>query len=134
MGMKVDHIGVAVPDLEGALDVWRDVLALEVEDIEVVPDQKVKVAKLRAGESVIELLEPTEEDSPVGRFLARSGGGIHHICLEVEDLEAALEAFAAKGLRLVDEKPRIGAGGHRIAFVHPKTMGGVLLELTEAPR
>ncbi len=134
MGMKVDHIGVAVPDLEGALDVWRDVLALEVEDIEVVPDQKVKVAKLRAGESVIELLEPTEEDSPVGRFLARSGGGIHHICLEVEDLEVALEAFAAKGLRLVDEKPRIGAGGHRIAFVHPKTMGGVLLELTEAPR
>jgi len=134
VGMKVDHIGVAVPDLEGALDVWRDVLALEVEDIEVVPDQKVKVAKLRAGESVIELLEPTEEDSPVGRFLARSGGGIHHICLEVEDLEVALEAFAAKGLRLVDEKPRIGAGGHRIAFVHPKTMGGVLLELTEAPR
>jgi len=134
VGTKVDHIGVAVPDLERALGVWRDVLGLELQDIEVVPDQKVKVAKLRAGESVIELLEPTEEDSPVGRFLVRSGGGIHHICLEVEDLEAALEAFAAKGLRLIDEKPRCGAGGHRIAFVHPKSMGGVLLELTEAPR
>ncbi len=134
MGTKVDHIGVAVPDLEKALAVWRDVLALEVREIETVEDQKVKVAKLTAGDTVIELLEPTEEDSPVGRFLARSGGGIHHICLEVADIEHALDAFAAKGLRLVDERPRVGAGGRRIAFVHPKSMGGVLLELTEAPR
>lgn len=128
---KVDHIGIAVPDLEAALAVYRDVLGLEFCGYETVAEQKVKVAKLKGGDDTIELLEPTEEDSPIGKFLKKRGPGIHHVCLAVDDIEATLERFKSKGLRLIDESPRIGAGGCRIAFVHPASTGGVLIELSE---
>ena len=128
---KVDHIGIAVPDLEAALATYRDVLGLDFKGYETVEEQKVRVAKLKGGDDTIELLEPTEDDSPIGRFLAKRGPGIHHICLAVDDIEATLARFKEKGLRLIDEEPKIGAGGHRIAFVHPASAGGVLIELSE---
>ncbi|MFT7616716.1 MAG: methylmalonyl-CoA/ethylmalonyl-CoA epimerase [Planctomycetota bacterium] len=128
---KVDHIGIAVPNLEEALSVYRDVLGLEFCGFETVVEQKVRVAKLKGGNDTIELLEPTEDDSPIGNFLKKRGPGIHHVCLAVDNIEETLERFKAKGLRLIDETPRIGAGGCRIAFVHPKSTGGVLIELSE---
>ena len=128
---KVDHIGIAVPNLEEALQTYRDVLGLELEEFETVEEQKVRVAKLKGGPDTIELLEPTEPDSPIGKFLEKRGGGIHHICLAVDDIDATLTRFKEKGLRLIDETPKIGAGGCRIAFVHPKSSGGVLIELSE---
>ena len=131
---NVDHIGIAVSDLEAAVEIYRDLLGLELQGEEIVPDQKVRVAKLTAGDDTIELLEATEEDSPVGRFVARRGPGIHHICLSVDDIEATLEKFKDRGMRLIDEEPRIGAGGHRIAFVHPASSSGVLIELSEKSR
>ncbi len=131
---NVDHIGIAVNDLEAAVEIYRDLLGLELQGEEIVADQKVRVAKLTAGDDTIELLEATEEDSPVGRFVARRGPGIHHICLSVDDIEATLKKFRDRGMRLIDEEPRIGAGGHRIAFVHPASSSGVLIELSEKSR
>jgi len=128
---KIDHIGVAVESLAQALRFYRDTLGLEAE-LEEVPDQQVRVAMLQVGESHIELLESTSPDGPVGRFLAKRGEGIHHICFQVEDIEAALAQLRAHGARLLDERPRVGAGGHRIAFVHPASASGVLIELSEA--
>ena len=131
MIIRVDHIAVAVRDLEQALVPYREALGLTPSEIEEIPDQKVRIAFLPVGDTEIELLEPTSDDTGVARFIQKRGEGLHHICLQVDDLEATLARLKAKGVRLIDEEPRDGGGGKRIAFVHPRSMQGVLLELTE---
>ncbi len=131
MTKKINHIGIAVKNIENSLPFYRDILGMEYEGSEEVAEQKVRVAFLQIGESRIELLEPTSPDSPVAKFLEKNGEGIHHIAYEVADLEAALAALAAKEVRLIDQKPRKGAHGAGIAFVHPKASGGVLTELCQ---
>ena len=131
MKTKIQHLGVAVGSIDEALAFWRDGLGLELKEIEVVEDQGVRVAMLPIGESRIELLEATGEDTPVGRFVAKRGAGMHHLCVEVEDISAKLSELKARGVRLIDEQPRIGAGGALVAFVHPASTGGVLIELTQ---
>ncbi|NLL18390.1 MAG: methylmalonyl-CoA epimerase [Clostridia bacterium] len=128
---KIDHIGIAVSNLENALKFYRDILGLEVKDIEEVPEQKIKAAIIPVGESKIELLEATSPDSPVAKYIDSRGEGIHHIALQVSGLEDILKGLAASGVRLIDKEPRIGAGGNKIAFLHPKSTNGVLLELCE---
>lgn len=127
---KIDHVGIAVKNLDEAIKLWES-LGLKVAEIEEVPEQKVRVAVFKVGESRIELLEGTSEDSPISKFIAKRGEGIHHIALGVENIEEHLEKLKGQGFRLIDEKPRIGAGGAKIAFVHPKSVNGVLLELCE---
>ena len=129
--MKINHLGIATKGIDEALKFWSDALGLENVHTETVEDQKVRVAMLPLGESRIELLEPTSEDSPISKFLEKRGGGIHHIAVEVEDIEAALAKLKRQGARLIDENPRIGAEGCLVAFVHPSTAGGVLLELVQ---
>lgn len=129
--MKINHLGIATKGIDEALKFWENALGLESVHRETVEDQKVRVAMLPLGESRIELLEPTNDDSPISRFLEKRGGGIHHIAVEVEDIEAALEKMRAEGARLIDEKPRVGAEGCLVAFVHPGSTGGVLLELVQ---
>ena len=129
--MKIEHIGIAVRSLSDAVRMYRDCLGLEVSGYEDVPGDGVRVAMLPLGESRIELLESTTPGSPVDRFLARRGPGIHHIAILVEDLDGALDRLRAAGARLVDERPRAGAGGSRVAFLHPSSAHGVLLELVE---
>jgi LAO/AO transport system kinase len=129
--MIVEHLGVAVESIDKALAFWRDGLGLKVEEFETVEDQGVHVAMIPVGESRIELLEPTSDASPVGRFLSKRGPGIHHICLETPNLAESLEGLKARGVRLIDEQPRRGAGGSLIAFIHPSSTGGVLVELVE---
>jgi methylmalonyl-CoA epimerase len=131
--MKINHLGIATRGIEEALKFWGDALGLENVHTEVVEDQKVRVAMLPLGESRIELLEPTSDDSPISKFLEKRGGGIHHIAVEVDDIEAALEKLKDKGMRLIDESPRIGAEGCLVAFVHPSSANGVLLELVQQP-
>lgn len=131
MPKKISHIGIAVASIDDAAPFYRDVLGLEYEGDEVVAEQKVRVAFFALGESRIELLEPTEADSPVARFLEKNGPGIHHLAYEVDDLEARLATLKSQGVRLVDETPRNGAHQTRIAFLHPKASGGVLTELCE---
>jgi methylmalonyl-CoA/ethylmalonyl-CoA epimerase len=131
MSKALDHIGVAVQDTEAALKLYRDALGLAVEATEVVPDQGVKTTMLALGGTHVELLEPTGPDTPVGKFLASRGEGIHHISISVPDVAAALEAAKAAGLRLIDQTPRLGAGGKQVAFLHPKSCGGVLIELSQ---
>lgn len=129
---KIDHIGVAVTSIEEALGLYR-ALGLEEVRREEVPTQQVVVAFLPAGESSIELLEATGENSPVAKFLRKRGPGIHHVCFAVPDLEAALADLSARGYRLLHSKPVPGAGGKRVAFLHPEAGQGVLIELTEVP-
>jgi len=129
--MKIDHIGVATGGIDEAAKFYREALGLEIEDIEEVPEQKVRIAMLPLGESRIELLEPTSSDSPISKFLARRGPGIHHIAVQVEDIRAALERLKHNGAQLIDEQPRAGAGGCLVAFVHPSSAGGVLVELVQ---
>jgi len=129
--MKIDHIGIATEHLEDGLAIWRDSLGLTVQETEEVAEQRVRVAMLPIGDTRVELLEPTTPDSAVGKFLAKRGPGIHHIAVEVEDINAALAELKSKGARLIDEKPRIGAGGCLVAFVHPTSTHGVLLELVQ---
>jgi len=129
--LKVDHIGVAVSNLEEALRLYRDVFGLEVHGEEVIEDQKVKVCFIPVGDSEIELLESTSPDGPIAQFIEKRGQGIQHIALRVDNIEKALEELREKGVRLIDEKPRYGAGGAKIAFLHPKATYGVLLELCE---
>src|SRR5688572_13650447 len=129
--MKIIHLGIATKGIDEALKFWQDALGLENVHTEIVEDQKVRVAMLPIGETRIELLEPTSEDSPISKFLEKRGGGIHHIAVEVEDIEASLEKLKSEGVRLIDEKPRIGAEGCLVAFVHPSSANGVLLELTQ---
>ncbi len=127
----VDHIGIAVQSIGESLKFWEGTLGVECHGIEEVTEQKVKTAFLPIKDTEIELLEGTSDDSPVAKFIAKKGEGIHHLALRVDNLEAALAELKEKGVRLIDEKPRIGAGGARIAFVHPKSSGGILLELCE---
>ena len=129
--MKINHLGIATKGIEEALKFWQDSLGLEQTHAEIVEEQKVRVAMLPIGETRIELLEPTSEDSPISKFLEKRGGGIHHIAVEVEDIEAALLQMKQNGARLIDEKPRVGAENCLIAFVHPASSGGVLLELVQ---
>lgn len=129
--MKINHLGIATKGIDDALKFWEDALGLENVHTEVVEDQKVRVAMLPIGESRVELLEPTSDDSPISKFLEKRGGGIHHIAVEVEDIEASLAQLKAKGMRLIDESPRIGAEGCLVAFVHPSSSNGVLLELVQ---
>ena len=129
--MKINHLGIATKGIDEALKFWQDALGLANVHTETVEDQKVKVAMLPLGESRIELLEPTSEDSPISKFLEKRGGGIHHIAVEVEDIEAALAKLKEQGMRLIDESPRVGAEGCLVAFVHPASANGVLLELVQ---
>lgn len=129
MTKKISHLGIAVESIEAATPYYRDVLGMEFEGTEVVAEQKVRVAFFIVGESRIELLEPTDENSPVARFLAKNGSGIHHVAYEVADLAAELARLKAAGVRLVDQVPRLGAHGASIAFLHPQASGGVLTEL-----
>lgn len=126
---RIAHVGVAVSDLDEAVAFYRDVLGLQPHPPETADG--ATIVALPFGESEVELLAPVEPDSPIARFLAKRGPGIHHICYRVPDLTIALEACRAAGYRLVDDVPRTGAAGRRIAFVHPKATGGILLELTE---
>ena len=129
--MKVDHIGIATPQIQEALSVWRDALGLSVDSTEEVASQGVRVAMLPIGETHIELLEPLSDDSPVGKFLQKRGPGIHHIAVRVTNIREALSDLKTKGARLIDETPRIGANGCLVAFIHPSSTNGVLLELVE---
>ena len=129
---KINHIGIAVKSLDDALPFYRDNLGMDLKEVEEVAEQKVRVAMLQVGESMIELLEPTSEDSPVAKYIEKNGAGIHHIAYEVADIEAAIAALQAGGARMIDEKPRHGAHGTRIAFIHPKSSSGVLTELCQA--
>lgn|SRR5689334_18378954 len=129
--MKIDHIGIATRQLEDGLAIWRDALGLPVDATEEVAEQGVRVAMLPIGDTHVELLEALSPDSAVGRFIAKRGPGIHHIAVEVKDIEASLADLKKKGARLIDETPRIGAGGCLVAFVHPTTTNGVLLELVQ---
>ena len=128
---KINHIGIAVQSLDAAIPFYRDNLGMAFAGIEEVPEQKVRVAMLKVGESKIELLEPTSLDSPVAKFIEKNGVGIHHIAYEVNDIEAAIAKLLSDGARMVDEKPRNGAHGTRIAFIHPKSSLGVLTELCQ---
>ncbi|NLW24667.1 MAG: methylmalonyl-CoA epimerase [Clostridia bacterium] len=129
--LKVDHIGIAVKNLEESLNFYTEVLGLKNEGIEVVEEQQVKVAFLPCGDSELELLESTTPDGPIAKFIEKNREGIQHIALRVDNIEEALAYLKEKGVRLIDEKPRYGAGGARIAFLHPKATNGVLLELSE---
>lgn len=132
--MKIDHLGIATRSIDEALRFWADALGLENVHTETVDDQKVRVAMLPVGESRIELLEPTADDSPISKFLEKRGGGLHHVAVEVDDIESGLANLKSSGVRLIDERPRNGAGGCLVAFVHPASTGGVLLELVQTPK
>ena len=128
---KISHIGIAVRDLQQQVAFYRDVMGLDYVGTEVVEGQRVRVAIFRVGESAIELLEPTSDDSPIARHLAKKGEGIHHLAYDVEDLQQTLANLAQKGARLIDQAPRKGAHDKDIAFIHPKSTFGVLTELCE---
>lgn len=129
---RIDHVGVAVESLEGSLPFWADALGLDVAGMETVESEGVKVAFLPVGNSRIELLEPTDDASPVRKHLLRRGAGVHHVTLEVQDLPAALERLRQRGVEPIGEAPRTGAGGRQVAFLPPKASGGVLVELVAA--
>lgn len=136
MHCTLDHIGIAVADLEASLAFVRDALGLEIEPPEEVASQRVRVrfaAMNGASTARLELLESTSDDSPIGKFLAKRGPGLHHVALRVDDIRAALAELKAKGIRLIDETPRPGAEGALVAFIHPASTHGVLVELTERP-
>ncbi len=131
---KINHIAIAVNNIEEAARFYQTVMGLTLSGVEVVTAQKTRVGFFRIGESNIELVQPAEPDSPLVKFLETKGQGIHHICLEVEDVEAEVKAFLEKGTTMVDQKPRPGAHNTKVAFVHPKSSGGVLIELCEFPK
>ena len=128
--VRISHVGIAVNSVRAAGNVF-EALGLPLHEMEKVDEQKVQVAMHPVGESRIELLEPTDAESPIAKFLDKRGEGIHHLCFEVEDLEAALQELKSRGIRLIDESPRQGAGGCKVAFVHPAATHGVLIELSE---
>jgi methylmalonyl-CoA/ethylmalonyl-CoA epimerase len=137
MGVKakgLDHVAIVVRDLDAAIRLYRDTLGLELSEVEEVPEQQVRTAIFGEGMGRVELICPTTKDSGVARYLEKRGEGLHHICLEVEDLEAALSALRKAGAPLIDETPKPGAGGARVAFVHPKGTHGVLTELRQGPK
>ncbi len=131
MFSRIDHIGVAVEEIEPAMELYRDSLELDVAHREIVPEQGVEAVLLDVGENHVELLAPLSPDTPVGRFLAKQGPGLHHVAYQVSDIDAALSACRRAGLRLIDEQPRTGIRGSRVAFVHPSSTGGVLTEIVE---
>ena len=131
---KINHIAVAVSNLEEAAKFYQNVLSLTLTGVEVVAAQKTKVGFFKIGESNIELVQPSEPDSPLVKFLETKGQGIHHICFEVDDVEAEVKAFLEKGAIMVDQKPRPGAHNTKVAFMHPKSSNGVLIELCELPK
>ncbi len=134
MKATIDHIGIAVADLEAALKFYRDAFGLDVLPPEEVPSQKVRAHFVPLGDAALELLEATSDDSPIARSIAKRGPGIHHVTLRVDDLAAALTQLRARGVRLIDESPRPGAEGALVAFIHPSSTGGVLLELKQPRR
>jgi len=134
MKATLDHIGIAVADLGEALKFYSDALGLEIEPPEDVPAQRVRVHFIPAGQAALELLEATTDDSPIAKYVARRGPGLHHITLRVDDIRSALAQLKAKGIRLIDESPREGAQGSLVAFVHPASAHGVLVELKQAGR
>ena len=129
--LKIDHLGIAVNSIEDGKNLWTDALGLSFEGAETVEEQKVTTAFFPVGESEVELLESTSPDGPVAKFLEKKGQGVHHVAFRVENIEAALAELKEKGIRLIDETPRKGAGGAKIAFLHPKATNGVLVELCE---
>ena len=129
LGTRIAHIGIAVRGLDATLPFWRDVL--QMPEVSLDDADGARIAGVAAGESLVELLEAERDDSPIARFLEKRGPGIHHICMAVDDLDGMLERCRAAGVRLIDEVPRIGAEGKRIAFLHPSSTGGVLVELSE---
>lgn len=131
MFKKINHIGIAVKKLEDSLPIFQDILDMKCATIEEVADQKVKVACLPIGESEIELLESTSSEGSIARFIEKRGEGIHHIAFEVDNLKSVLEDLKKKGVQLIDQEPRHGAGGIRIAFLHPRSTNGILIELCE---
>ncbi len=128
---QINHIAIVVDDIDSALEFWRDALGLELSHVEDVPDQHSVVAFLPSGQSEIELVKPTTQDSGVARYLNKHGPGMHHICFEVEDIRGTLERLKAHGVQLINPEPTIGTGGKKIAFIHPKSTHGVLIELYE---
>ena len=132
--LGLDHVAIAVKDLDQAIELYRDAFGLSLAEVEEVPDQQVRTAIFGHGMGRIELICPTTKDSGVARFLDKRGEGLHHICIEVEDLGAALKALEERGAPLIDKVPRPGAGGALIAFIHPKGTAGVLTELRQGPK
>ncbi len=130
---KIDHIGIAVPNLEEAVAVYTHLLGKSPEHFEEVAEQKAKTAFFAVDDTNLELLQSTSPEGPIGKFIEKNNGrgGIHHICVKVDDIEKVLEEYKKQGIQLIDQKPRIGAHGKKIAFVHPKSTGGVLLELSQ---
>jgi len=128
---KIDHLGIAVKDLKQSIDIYKNKLGFKFLGTEEVEEQKVKVAMFECGESRIELLEPTSKESPISKFLEKRGPGIHHTAIKVNNIEKKLQELSDNGVTLIDKKPRTGAEGCKIAFVHPKSTSGVLLELVE---
>jgi lactoylglutathione lyase/methylmalonyl-CoA/ethylmalonyl-CoA epimerase len=131
---KIDHIGIAVENLDESLDFYQNLLGLSLTGVEEISDQKVSTAFIRLMDTNIELLTPTDDESPIRKLLDKKGKGIHHIALEVDNIETALDELKKKGVDLIDDKPRIGAHNKKIAFIHPRSAGGVLLELCEADK
>jgi methylmalonyl-CoA epimerase len=131
MKVTIDHIGIAVSSISEALAFYRDALGLEVEAPEEVASQRVRAHFIPTGESALELLEATSDDSPIAKYLAKRGPGIHHVTLRVDDISAALAQLKARGVRLIDDVPRPGAHGSRVAFIHPSSTDGVLIELKQ---
>jgi methylmalonyl-CoA/ethylmalonyl-CoA epimerase len=129
--LRINHLGIATPGLEEAMTRMAKLFDMKADHLEEVPEQKVKTAFFAVGESRLEYLESTDPEGPVGKFLAKRGPGIHHLCFEVDDINAAVEQLIAKGVRMIDEKPRNGAHGCRVAFIHPAETGGVLMELSQ---
>ncbi|MEN6571733.1 MAG: methylmalonyl-CoA epimerase [Anaerolineaceae bacterium] len=125
---KINHVAVVVSDVDAALTFWQDAMGIRLHHIEDVPSQKSAVAFLPVGESEVELVKPTSDDSGVAKFLAERGGGMHHLCFEVDDIEGMLQQLKGKGVRLIDEQPKV-LPGRKMAFIHPKSTGGVLVEL-----
>ncbi|HBY56622.1 MAG TPA: methylmalonyl-CoA epimerase [Candidatus Atribacteria bacterium] len=131
MVKKIDHIGIAVKSIEKAKHLFENILNLKIIGVEIIEEQKVKVAFIPLGDSELELLESTSPDGPIARFIEKKGEGIQHIAFKVDNLESILGELKEKGIRLIDEKPRYGAGGAKIAFLHPKSTNGILIELCE---
>jgi len=127
----INHIAMAVPEMEQALKFWRDILGLPLQGVTDMPEQASRIAFLPAGGGEVELVEPTTPDSGVAKFLQKRGPGIHHVCFETDDLDGMIDLLKGKGVRLIGEKPSAGAGGKRMIFLHPESAGGVLVELYE---
>jgi len=130
--LRVNHIAIVVPEIDSALNFWQEALGLQLEHVEEISEQETVVAMLPVGESEVELVQPTSETSGMAKYMAKRGPGLHHICFEVDDIEATQSELKAKGLRLINEEPIIGASGKKVAFIHPKSASGVLVELSQS--